>query len=287
MTPMKKLWSAWFDKPKASRYRNLAEPIADYFPEIGLLSDAGVVRSSNQDHIGCIRFANDRNLVAVIADGMGGHQSGEIASRIAVEVFQKNFSGYLRNADCRQALLKCFADANAEVFRSGQALAENHGMGTTLVALAVIDGLAYYGNTGDSRLYLCRSGQVRQLSQDHTVVAELLNAGLISAESAANHPDRNVITSAIGTRQTTKADIADVALPIEIGDCFVLCSDGLYDLVGDGEIAEISAARPAQEACKVLVDLANQRGGYDNISVAVVKITEQKTQAANSPITRV
>ncbi|WP_445371466.1 Stp1/IreP family PP2C-type Ser/Thr phosphatase [Methylomonas sp. HW2-6] len=284
---MRKLWSAWFGKPKASRYRALAEPVAEYFPEIGLLSDSGVVRSSNQDHIGCIRFANDRNLVAVIADGMGGHQSGEIASQIAVEVFQKNFPGYLRKADCKQALVKCFADANAEVFRSGQALAENHGMGTTLVALALIDGFAYFGNTGDSRLYLCRSGQVRQLSQDHTVVAELLNAGLITAEAAASHPDRNVITCAIGTRQTTKADIADVPLRIEIGDCFVLCSDGLYDLVGDGEIAEICAVHSAQNACKLLVDLANRRGGYDNISVAVVKIAEQKNQSASSPITRV
>lgn len=274
-------------KPKPGRYLSLNEPLKAYFPEIGLLSDVGRSRSNNQDNIGSVRFADDRNILAVVADGMGGHQGGEVASQTAVEVFQQTFSKHLASNDCLQALMNGFVTANKTIYQLAQGSSELNGMGTTLVVLALMEGSAYYANTGDSRLYWLRNGECRQLSEDHTVVAEMVKGGLLSPEAAENHPDRHLITRAVGTQPDVKATLSNTPLPIELGDCFLLCSDGLYDLVNNIEITGIIINNPAQEACKQLVDLANSRGGYDNISVIVIKIVEKTTTVKEPPITRV
>jgi protein phosphatase len=264
----------------------LAAPLATYFPEIGSLSDVGRSRSNNQDNIGCVRFSDSRNILAVVADGMGGHQGGEVASRTAVETFQQKFSSYLTGNDYSQALMNAFIEANTAIYQLAQDSVELNGMGTTLVALAVIDGSAYYANTGDSRLYLIRECKCTQLSQDHTVVAEMVKGGLLTPEAAENHPDKHVITCAVGTRPDIKVEVSNAPLLIEMGDCFLLCSDGLYDLVKDVEITQIVTSNPAQEACKQLIDLANNLGGYDNISVVVIKIVEKPTVVKEAPVTR-
>lgn len=264
---------------------NIAPEI--YFPDIGMFSDVGRERSNNQDNIGCVRFSDKRNFLVVVADGMGGHQGGEVASHTAVAVVQQKFSDYLGIGDYAHALQKSFHEANTRIYQLSQTTPELKGMGTTLVALAVIDGFAYYANAGDSRLYKCSKGECTQLSQDHTMVADMVRGGLLTPEAAENHPDRHWITRAIGTKVDEKVDSSTEALAIKIGDCFLLCSDGLYDLVTDNEISQIIVECPAQDACKQLVDLANERGGHDNISVIVVKIVDKPPVLKEAPVTRV
>lgn len=284
---MKQFCNWLLGKSKPARYLNLSVPLTTYFPEIGLLSDVGRSRSNNQDNIGSFRFSDNQSILAVVADGMGGHQGGEVASQTAVEIFQRTYSNHLASSDCPQALITGFVAANTAIYQLAQNSSELNGMGTTLVALAVIGGFAYYANVGDSRLYLLRNGKCAQLSEDHTVVAEMVKGGLLTAEAAENHPDKHLITRAVGTASDINVKISDAPLLIEIGDCFLLCSDGLYDLVKEIEIAQIIINNPAQEACKQLVDLANNRGGYDNVSVIVVKILEKPTLVTAPPITRV
>lgn len=283
---MKRLWEYLLSRLPMLGAGGGVQPLSAYSLEVGSICDIGLTRSNNQDHIGNFRFADNRNILAVVADGMGGHQGGEIASLTAIETFQRKFADEAVKRDYPQALVKGFAEANSAVYRLSMQSNDLQGMGTTLVALAIVDGYAYYANTGDSRLYLLRGGALRQLSQDHTMVAEMVKGGLLSPAAAECHPDRNVITSAIGSKSTYKIAVSEKPLVIEAGDYFLLCSDGLYDPVSEGEISRIIRDHSVQAACNRLVELANQRGGYDNISAIVIKITENSLSNRVVPITR-
>lgn len=261
-------------------------PEMAYYPEIGSVSDTGRARPNNQDNVGLINFAEGRNLLAMVADGMGGHQGGETASRMAVNTVQRELSKLLDNRNGFLALKKVFQEANKAIFQQARQSPELAGMGTTLVAMLLLNGYVYYANTGDSRLYLIRNGQWRQLSQDHTVVNELVNRGLLDPEAAKTHPDRHVISRAVGTQAKLRVDVMESPLAVGIGDSFLLCSDGLYDLVEEAEMVGLIDRHPAQQACKLLVDLANARGGYDNISIIVIKILKAARAFDPIPATR-
>lgn len=283
---MKKFFSRWF-KPKTHQAIPLDATLNHYVPEIGLFSDVGMERSSNQDNIGCLRFADKRNFLVVLADGMGGHQGGEVASQIAVQTVQQNFFATVGEYDFTQTLQTSFKAANTAIYQLSLHNPELRGMGTTLVVLAVINGLAYYANTGDSRLYWFRNSDCIQLSRDHTKVAYMVEAGLLAAELANHHPDRHLLTRALGTKTDEDIDICHKPLPIKMSDRFLLCSDGLYELVSNAEINHVLNYYPAQEACQYLVELANHRGGHDNISVIAVKINPSRPTVNDGPVTRV
>ncbi len=280
------LWNKFLYKILNSKKTFDNEPIF-YQLEIGSLSDKGCSRPANQDYIGMIQSPDDSGFVAVVADGMGGHQAGDIASRLAVEEIRSGFFTQLKKKTPQQALRQVFEKANSVVFTRAQQSLEYQGMGTTLVVLAFYESAAYFAHTGDSRLYLMRKNEIHQLSHDHTLVAEMLKQGLIDVEQAENHPDKHIITHAVGTKGTVFVDVSDVPIPLQFGDYFLLCSDGLYDLVSDTEILHQVTNSPAQQACQELVQLANSRGGYDNISAIIIKILEASSINKEIPITRV
>jgi PPM family protein phosphatase len=171
-----------------------------------------------------------------------------------------------------KALQASFKQANAKIYQAAQSQAELNGMGTTLVALVIHKGKMYYANVGDSRLYRIRNGRCEQLTEDHSLVANLLKGGLITDEEAASHPDKNVITRSIGTYPNVDVDYTNKLVNLRLGDRFLLCSDGLYDLVKPEEIIEIIPGNNPAEACQQLIKQANAQGGHDNITALIINV---------------
>jgi protein phosphatase len=207
----------------------------------------------------------------LVADGMGGHTAGQVASEMAAEAALRavrTLQG--ASASLAEKLRYAVTSANREIYQTGRQQPELAGMGTTLVSVLVLEGRAALAHVGDSRAYLVRGGRIRQLTDDHSVVGELLRRREISEDAAREHPHRHVLTRALGVRPVVEPDLAE--LSPEPDDVFVLCSDGLTVHVEDDEIAEhvVGAADP--DACvEGLVDLANSRGGDDNITVLVLR----------------
>jgi len=229
-------------------------------------TDVGLRRRANED---AFSVAEDLGIY-IVADGMGGHSAGQVASQLAVESAVRalrNLEGV--EASLAEKLRYVVAASNHEIFSTAQAKTELAGMGTTLVALLESEGLMALAHVGDSRAYLVRGEQIRQLTDDHSLVAELVRRREITESAARGHPHRHVLTRAVGVRRTVEHDLVELAP--EEGDRFVLCSDGLTGLVLDEEIAAIVSERSdLDQVCAELVDLANARGGDDNITVLVV-----------------
>lgn len=233
------------------------------------VTDAGQLRTQNEDNV----FA--RPGLYVVADGMGGHLAGEVASEIAVRCLERRLpDGQPNRLD---ELVAAVAEANTEIYDSALADPERAGMGTTLTALAVVldehDGEALgVANVGDSRMYVVRHGRLRQVTVDHSFVQELVAEGAISRDEARTHPRRNIVTRALGIEPQVRVD--SWTMPLIRGDRFVLCSDGLVDEVPDEVISELltTHADDPDAAAHALVDAANTAGGRDNISVVVVDV---------------
>jgi serine/threonine protein phosphatase PrpC len=229
---------------------------------IGAKTDKGRVREQNEDSYGY------KDNLFVVADGMGGHQAGEIASAIAVETIL-NIDFGVDNIDFE--LEKGILKANEAILEEVNHYPEMAGMGTTVVVLLIRDQTAYIAHVGDSRIYHYVDGALTQLTKDHSLVAELLENGEISENEAKNHPQRNILTQALGSRIEMKIEF--LALGIQPGDKFLLCSDGLFGMVdreGIGEILKMDGE--AQELAEKLVERANENGGSDNITVLVVEV---------------
>lgn len=237
------------------------------------LSDVGRRRESNEDDL---LLAPELGLFAV-ADGMGGHAAGEIASRLAIETIQearqRNGGADPRvGADAAAAWLRdTFTEANRRICDSIRVHEERRGMGTTVVALVQTGDGAVVGHVGDSRVYLLRGRTLHRLTSDHSWVNEQVKLGLMSDEAAQRHPMRNIVTRALGSREDVLVDVAST--PLEPNDVFVLCSDGLNTMLSDDEIQEHVAEHrdDPEAACRALVAAANQRGGDDNVTVVVVR----------------
>ena len=230
-------------------------------------TDVGLRRKGNED-----RYALAPELgLYVVADGMGGHTAGQVASELAAEAALRaiqTLDGAA--ATLSEKLRYAVASANRSIFSTAQRQPEYAGMGTTLVALLTEGERAALAHVGDSRAYLVRGGRIRQLTDDHSIVGELLRRNEISEDAAREHPHRHVLTRALGVRETVEPDLAE--LSPEFGDTFVLCSDGLTNHVEDHEIAKRSGENPdLQELCDRLVDLANERGGEDNTTVLAAR----------------
>lgn len=230
-------------------------------------TDVGLRRNANEDSF---TLAPDLGLY-VVADGMGGHTAGKLASELASEGAVNALTQVVgTRATLTERLRYCIAAANRDIFEAAQAKPELAGMGTTLVAVLAGQNRIAMAHVGDSRAYLIRSGWIRRLTNDHSVVAELVRRRDITEKAARRHPHRHVLTRAVGVRRAVEADFAEMTP--EVNDVIVMCSDGLTGHLEDDEIAEIVIGESDLDtACARLVELANARGGEDNITVALVR----------------
>ncbi len=239
------------------------------------LTDIGIKRSTNQDFV----YASDQPVgklpnLFIVADGMGGHNAGDMASRCTVETMVDYITESTGEERPIPILEAAVMTANRRVFEQAQSDRSLEGMGTTLVAATVVGGCLYVANVGDSRLYLLDS-KIRQITRDHSLVEEMVRAGQIGREEARSHPEKNVITRAVGVRSKVRIDFFDVSL--YPGDRFLLCTDGLTNMVEDEEIFRLVRKEASlEEAAQNLVNLANRNGGKDNISVVLAEPEENE-----------
>jgi len=232
-------------------------------------SEIGRVRKENEDNY---LVSKERDLF-VVADGMGGHAGGEVASSIVKRVLDEEITTLHPVDDCEKMLLNALLKANSLILRLGQDQAYL-GMGTTVTAARFGMGRLNIAHIGDSRAYLYREGELQLLTQDHSLVNELLQKGELTEEEAANHPRRNILTRALGTVESPQID--QFNLGVQQGDLFLLCTDGLHNLVNEKEIRQILAeADELKTMVDCMVDLALERGGNDNITAVLVKFEER------------
>jgi protein phosphatase len=237
------------------------------------------VRSENQDAWGELSHPSGARLV-VVADGMGGHRGGSIASQLAVEAVGAVFSDGA--ADSEATLQRAFAEANRRILRRAADEPGLSGMGTTGVALLFApDGAVFVAHVGDSRAYRVRGGAIRALTADHSLVAQLMREGMLRPDEVADHPGRHAILRALGTDEQVEVDVARV--DAQPGDRFVLCSDGLSGVVSDEEIARMVSEQSLPTAAESLVALANARGGPDNVTVQVIELPGTPEQRSAAP----
>ncbi|MEK3835340.1 Stp1/IreP family PP2C-type Ser/Thr phosphatase [Paenibacillus sp. FSL R7-0128] len=236
-------------------------------------SDIGRVRTVNEDSV-WIGATRHGYTLGIIADGMGGHLAGDTASRLALETVRgilDQLEPDLPEAELKEALTTAIMEANNTVHREAQSDEKLHNMGTTIVAALLKGSAGYIGHIGDSRAYLIRDGEARQLTEDHTLVNELFRNGQISLEELDNHPRRNVLTRALGTDTVVSADLAYVTLAI--GELLLLCSDGLSNYVSLEHLGKVAGINEIslEERAERLLQLALLAGGSDNISVAMLE----------------
>ena len=249
----------------------------DYRLDIGGLTDVGMRRSNNQDSFRILVAPSpeqwrSRGHIFVVADGMGAHAVGELASKMAVDSIPHSYHK-LTNLSCAQAIRKAVEDANSSIHSRGAANREFEGMGTTSTALLLLPEGALVAHLGDSRAYRIRNGLIEQLSFDHSLAWELVRRKQLTFDQARSMVPTNVITRSLGPEPMVEVDV-EGPHKVQPGDVFVLCSDGLSGLVSDAEIGLMTGSLPAQEACQNLVDMANLRGGPDNITVIVVRVED-------------
>ncbi len=258
------------------REREPRQPRVIPFVKFGVKTDLGRIRENNEDKSDFYE-PEDPTLLAVrgclyaVADGMGGHAAGQIASELALKNVISNYYDSATE-DIPNALLEAISAANATVHNLAVMIPERNGMGTTLTAAVVVEDRIYVGQVGDSRAYLIREGEIRQVTFDHSWVAEQVRMGVLTPEEAETSPYRNVITRSIGTQPQVEPDV--FVEEARIGDTWVLCSDGLTGHVHDEEIRTIASTQTPTESARQLIELANSRGGRDNITVFVFSVRD-------------
>jgi protein phosphatase len=253
-----------------------AEEVAGKCFEVtfGAATNLGRVRENNEDKFDFVepeegRLLLRRGRLYAVADGMGGHAAGQIAAEMALKaLFDTYYSSTAEPAE--EALRAGFRRANELVYRTAGAVPSREGMGTTLTAAALVGERLLVANLGDSRAYLVREGQVRQVTEDHSLVGEQVRQGVLTEGEAAASPFKNVITKCIGNSAEVEPDVFEEVLLS--GDRVVLCSDGLSNLVSAEEIGEAAVRDAPSIAARRLVELANERGGPDNVTVVIVRV---------------
>ncbi len=255
----------------ASRSSPMAETgKSEYELEIAALSDAGTERELNEDCCGSFVEGAACAIVGV-ADGVSSYEGGEVASQMAIEVLLRAYREEAPTLSAGQRLYRAVQQANIEVHDRAMVVPELRGMATTLTAVALERGELTAVHVGDSRLYLVRDGRITQLTKDHTVAAEKVRFGLLNKERARTHADRCVLTRSVGRELIVSRD--RITQQIAQGDVLILCSDGLYNVLADAEMARFVADRQAASACRSLIQAANERGTPDNVTAAVVRMT--------------
>lgn len=233
------------------------------------ITDPGMERELNEDRYAVIE--SNVGVAWFVCDGVGGVAGGELAAQLAIDAMRRELE-QSDESDAEQVLVSALQEANRVIVlrRQNQAFGQ---MGTTVVSALFAGSQVVLGHVGDSRAYLVRSGEIQQLTTDHTLVQELVDRGQLKAEAALSHPEAHVLTRCIGAEPGVKVSTSKFWLwPDQISDILVLCSDGLYSLVNEREIAEFTSTLSPQKACVKLVELAKSRGGYDNITIAVIPL---------------
>lgn len=232
------------------------------------LSDIGSVRAVNEDSY---YAPQEGERFCCVADGMGGHQAGEVASALAVDIFAREMADVI--LPVHERLRRAVANANAAIYERACADEKTSGMGTTMTALALDEDEAHIAHVGDSRAYLLRNRALLRVTTDHTLVEEMVLSGLITLKEARVHPKRNIITRALGTSE--KVDIDLLRIKVRSGDKFLLCSDGLSGYVDENAMAEIlNSRRKSEEKVHALIARALEAGGKDNITALLISIEE-------------
>jgi len=244
--------------------------------EVSGQSDVGCQRSNNEDSFGYWEHEDDQQFLrkgrlAVVADGMGGYEGGQEASRLAVETLVAGYRDF-DGDEPQLALNQALQMAHEQVRQYSFAHPELRGMGTTCTAAAIVQNTLYYVHVGDTRLYLIRDGHTTRVTRDHSYVGRLVESGIISPEEAEHHPQRNILTAALGTNPDLIMDSPGRPEPLRADDVLVICSDGLWGQVRDSEILEAVENHSAEQAGRQLIALARERGGPDNITVEILRL---------------
>jgi serine/threonine protein phosphatase PrpC len=244
--------------------------------EVASLSDVGCQRENNEDSYLYWEPLTDaefqrKGRLAVIADGMGGYEGGLEASRLAVETIREVYDHVVRD-NPQAALLEAFVTAHQRIQNHALRHPELHGMGTTCTAVVIRGRQLYFAHVGDSRLYLIRNASISRLTRDHSYVGRLVESGIVRAEDAEKHPQRHILTAALGAGTEVAVDGAEQGLALQDGDDLLLCTDGLWGVVTEEELAAAAGGNAPAECCEALVKLALQRGGPDNITVQMLRI---------------
>ena len=240
----------------------------------GVESDKGKVREINEDSFKVISGREGLPDTFIVADGMGGHNSGEIASRMAVDLSEEYLLKFSQPDANEESILSficnMMTEVNKSIYFKAKESEENFGMGTTFIIGMFFKGKLFIGHVGDSRVYLLRNGSLQRVTTDHSYIEELIRNGSLSREEAHNHPRKNVITRALGCEENV--DVDTYCVDVNSDDLFVLCTDGLTNMLGEDDILSIiNSNDEPQFICSELVKIANERGGEDNITVIVVK----------------
>ena len=238
-----------------------------------LRSDVGKVRSENQDY-GTMTVPGDKapGQLMIVADGMGGHRGGATASRLAAETVKEQFLS-AASTDPSEVLRGALEKANATIWSQAQANPDLRGMGTTTSALVVREGQGWFAHVGDSRIYLVRGQEIRQLTDDHSLVASMVREGLLTTQEAENHPRRNVLQRSMGVSEEVEVDVRG---PIELqeGDVFIICSDGLHGVVKEEEMKQV-ARLSVEAAADEFLRRALEKGAPDNVTVIVARVERE------------
>lgn len=237
-------------------------------------TDVGRERNENQDHYGSTRMENVEFFI--VCDGMGGHAGGSTASRLGVQAAESTLEA--EDTPVPERMEAAVHNANDAIHAMSQERRELRGMGTTAVILGVDHEtqLAHVVHVGDSRIYRLRDHYFQRLTRDHTMVQRLVDEGIITEDEAEHHPNSNVISRSLGGHPTVEVEHGPEAYPLEDGDIFLLCTDGLSGLITEQEMAEVLAHYAPEQAAERLIDMANEAGGHDNITVEIILIGEQK-----------
>jgi protein phosphatase len=243
--------------------------------QVASQSDVGCQRENNEDSYLYWEPASDaefqrKGRLAVIADGMGGYEGGQEASRLAAETVREVYAEF-PGADPRAALLHAFASAHRQIQAYAAAHPELHGMGTTCTAAVIRGGQLHFAHVGDSRLYLVRDGKISRLTRDHSYVGRLVESGIVRPEDAEKHPQRHILTSALGAGLEVDVECPERAMALKSSDSLLLCTDGLWGVVPESELQSASQLEPSA-ACASLVQSARQGGGPDNITLQILRV---------------
>lgn len=238
-----------------------------------LRSDVGKVRSENQDY-GTMTEPGDKppGQLMIVADGMGGHRGGATASRLAAETVKEQFLS-AASSDLSEVLRSALEKANTTIWSQAQANPELRGMGTTTSALVVREGKGWFAHVGDSRIYLVRGQEIRQLTDDHSLVASMVREGLLTAQEAENHPRRNVLQRSMGVSEEVEVDVRG-PIDLQEGDVFIICSDGLHGVVKEEEMKQV-ARLAVEAAADEFLRRALEKGAPDNVTVIVARVERE------------